>query len=156
MGISKGRSARMPVKAAALALFRATGAKTLAVPTGSAALSYAVGVWGDVPQAANFPYVRVDVGLETTNSTMGRNGKKVEIIAQVFDNVESDERRGEIASRLIALANPEGNYAPLTVAGYTTENVQFDRVEERDPDELAGRKIGHTSVFFDVLVEESA
>ncbi|MEX1037861.1 MAG: DUF3168 domain-containing protein [Acidimicrobiia bacterium] len=107
-----------------------------------------VGVFDEVPEGTNKPYVVVGEAYETPDNSHDRKGRRTVVTVHVWSDQQGFKESVEIADRIVDLLD----HTPLTIAGWTHIATRFDFMQTlRDPDP----DIRHVPIRFVVTAEET-
>ena len=106
------------------------------------------GVFDEVPEGTNKPYVAVGEAYETPDNSHDRKGRRTVVTVHVWSDQQGFKESVEIADRIVDLLD----HTSLTIAGWTHIATRFDFMQTlRDPDP----DIRHVPIRFVVTAEET-
>ena len=116
--------------------------------TGDPELSGMVtGVWDDVPEDADWPYVTIGESIESPDNTHGGFGRDVVATLHVWTKYAGTSQGARIGNRIVGLLDQQ----PLDIAGHTHIFTRFEFMQSlRDPDP----RIRHVVLRFRVATEQ--
>lgn len=103
------------------------------------------GIYDDVPQDAESPYVVVGEASETAMNTFNRKGRESTLTIHIYSEYEGFKEGLRILERLTELLDGE----PLTLATQHLVHLIFDNVQTID-----GETFKHLPVTFRAVVQE--
>jgi hypothetical protein len=83
------------------------------------------GIFDDVPQGTDYPFVKVGESSETPRNTFGRRGRDVSITIDVFSVYEGFKEAFEIYNQIDELLDGQ----PLTLSNYSLVYLQNDGMQ---------------------------
>jgi hypothetical protein len=106
------------------------------------------GVFDEVTEGTNKPYVVVGEAYETPDNSHDRKGRRTVITIHVWSDQQGFKESVEIADRIVDLLD----HTSLTITGWTHIATRFDFMQTlRDPDP----DIRHVPIRFAVTAEET-
>lgn len=111
-------------------------------------LALVTGVYDDVPEDTNYPYVVIGEFTEEPLNAMGKHGKEVTATLHVWSQYKGFAEAYDIANRIQVLLDE----VALTVTGYTHVSTQYEFGESiREPDGVTR----HIPLRYRIWLEEA-
>lgn len=138
-------SPAFPIQTAVYTLLNADVGESAAGSLGDLGVD---GVFDEVPEGTNKPYVVVGEAYETPDNSHDRKGRRTVITIHVWSDQQGFKEAVGIADRIVDLLD----HTTLTIAGWTHIATRFDFMQTlRDPDV----DIRHVPIRFVVTSEET-